>query len=308
MISNSTNIEVEVLLATYNGERYLAEQLDSLLAQTSVMTSLLVSDDGSSDLTLEILQSYRSAFTKFKILQGPRKGPQANFFYLLSRSEGDFVALCDQDDIWEPDHLKNSLARLKPGKPSVTFSSVNEFSTRGPESQRIWPKKLRIGKIENIIFENPARGCTIVMNKSFIKIVASNFPKNSIMHDWWIALVAKSLGCLTASSTPEVKYRIHANNAVGVSPPIKTKFKRLGNVIRDGSLITIDQIRDLYSIYSAHSATEVSNSLSVWTKPTSLKSLGKQVFSRCKYRNNFFEDVALRTTFIWVWLNDRIKE
>lgn len=299
---------MEVLLATFNGERFLAKQLESLLAQNGVVISLLVSDDGSCDLTLEILNSYRSAFPKFKILQGPRKGPQANFFYLLSQSKGDFVALCDQDDIWEPDHLKNSLARLNPGKPSVTFSSVNEFSTWNPKKQRIRPKEIRIRKIENILFENPARGCTIVMNKSFNKIVMSEVPKNSIMHDWWIALVAMSLGCLTASSTPEVSYRVHANNTVGVSPKIKTKFKRLGNMIRSGSLVPIDQIRDLYKIHSGHCVAEISHSLSIWTKPASLHSVSRQVLSRCQYRSNLYEDVILRCLFIWAWLNERDDE
>jgi len=306
--SKASPQNVEVLLATYNGEKYLAEQLDSLLAQTEVSISLVVSDDGSQDRTLEILSSYKDSFTEFKVLQGPKNGAQANFFYLISQSKSDYVALCDQDDIWETDHLKNSLTRLKSGTPGVTFSAVMEFSNIKAKTPKVWPRKIRIGRIENILFENPARGCTIVMNRSFINILMDKIPTYSIMHDWWIALVGMSYECLTSTEKPEVRYRIHENNAVGPTPSIKTRFRRLGKILQSGSLLTIDQIRDLYSIHSDRMNDRMRRSLSTWVPPLRSSIVRKNVLARCRYRANFVEEVALRSTLIWVWVKERRKE
>lgn len=307
MASDKSIPNVEVLLATFNGEKYLTEQLDSLLAQRGVRLSMLVSDDGSSDETLTILRSYIHLFPEFRILDGPKKGPQENYFYLLSHASGEFVALCDQDDVWEPDHLANSLARLKLGVPSVTFSAVREFTTDQASGSTIWPKKIKINSIKNILFENPARGCTIVMNKSFLDIAMSEVPKNSIMHDWWIVLVAMSYKCLTASAMPEVRYRIHENNVVGPTPSARTKFRRFAKIICSGSLLTVDQLRDLYAIHASKMTPQEMKLLSIWKSPVGAQSLIKQVLSGSRYRSNLIEEVALRCTFIWIWLLERLR-
>ena len=293
---------VEVLLATYNGEKYLAEQLDSLLAQEDVNISLLVSDDGSSDRTLEILETYKTLFPEFRLLAGPQNGPQANFFYLLANSRREFIALCDQDDIWETDHLKNSLTRLTPRKPSVTFSPVQEFSTEHPGKNRIWPKKIRLNRIENILFENPARGCTLVMNREFIEIIINRLPESSIMHDWWIALIGLSYECISAGAKPEVKYRIHSNNAVGPTPGILTKSIRLGKILTAGSIPATIQVETLYKIHSFEIVEQTQKALLNWIRPVSIKALLRQVFSATRYRGNLLEEVVLRFTFVWVWL------
>jgi glycosyltransferase involved in cell wall biosynthesis len=299
-------INIEVLLATYNGEKYLAEQLDSLLAQVDVSISLTVSDDGSQDGTLEILEKYRKSFCNFKILNGPQRGPQANFFYLLSKSTADYVALCDQDDIWEREHLKKSLSRLGSAGPMVTFSSVNEFFTDQPEVSRVWPKKIRIRNIENILFENPARGCTIVMNKEFVRLVTDKIPEFSIMHDWWIALVGISFNCLSAASTPEVRYRIHQDNHVGSSPSLSIKLRRARRNLSSGQLATIDQLSSLDDIFSSMMIKKSKLSVSNWIAPVTSLDLFKQVCSRNRFRSSRIEDLGIRCIFIWKWLMGRL--
>lgn len=293
---------VEVLLATYNGEIFLAELLDSLLAQVDVRISLLVSDDGSQDKTLQILDSYKDKFASYKFLKGPQKGPQANFFFLLSQSTGTYVALCDQDDIWEKNHLKNSVVRLRAVGPSVTFSTVTEFPSGVSKPTRIWPEKVRIKRIENILFVNQVRGCTIVMNRSFVEIILRKLPEHAIMHDWWIALVGMSYNCLTFTKIPEVKYRLHLNNVLGGSASTNTRLKRLVKIIRSGSFDTIEQIRDLSLIHAHQMTDQLLDSISIWTQPISLYSLRKQVFVGARYRSKVTEEVVLRCLFIWVWL------
>jgi glycosyltransferase involved in cell wall biosynthesis len=308
-VSVESNVKiVEVLLATYNGEKYLAEQLDSLIAQIGVSVSLVVSDDGSDDNTLQILSSYKSKFASIEILKGPKMGPQANFFYLLSQSKGEFIALCDQDDIWEPGHLQASVTRLNPKKPSMTFSSVREFDSTNPAKNRSWPKKIRIQHIENILFENPARGCTMVMNKQFLQIVKSMVPKNSIMHDWWIALVGLSYGCISFSLTPEINYRLHQNNTVGTTPGLATRVKRLIKIIKSASLSTILQMQELHEIHGKMMIRQSKNSISNWITPVKISSLLRQVFCFTRYRQKIIEDVVLRVIFIWVWTRQRVGD
>ena len=132
--------EVEVLLATFNGALYLSEFLNSLVQQHEVRIHLRVSDDGSTDGTLKIIDSYKNKFESCKIYSGPQKGPSANFFSLIEKATYDFVALADQDDIWLPNHLLSSIKRLSvtPDMPSMTFSAVMEFG-KNLKSETIWP-------------------------------------------------------------------------------------------------------------------------------------------------------------------------
>ena len=307
MVSGLNPTNVEVLLATFNGEKYLAEQLDSLLAQEDVSVSLLVSDDGSQDKTLEILDAYKNSFTEFRILDGPKLGPQANFFHLLLKSAGQYIALCDQDDIWEKTHLKNSVVRLSSTGPSVTFSAVTEFSNDSSMLNQIWPRKIRVDNIENFLFENQARGCTIVMNRSFVEIVNTKHPEHSVMHDWWIALVGISIGCLSANAQPEVRYRLHKNNFVGASPTFKSKVWRTGKILRSGSQILVAQIEDLNSIHSTIMNEKSRISTSIWIKPVKMKKLLRQIFVPARYRSTLVEEILIRFLLIWNCLRDKMR-
>jgi glycosyltransferase involved in cell wall biosynthesis len=307
MATPSSQISVEVLLATFNGAKYLAEQLDSLLAQTGVEISLIVSDDGSKDQTLEILDKYKDFFSNFIILHGPGRGPQANFFFLLQNSRGAYVALCDQDDIWESNHLLSSVNRLDPDKPEVTCSVVREFTASPQNYSAIWPKKIKIDNIERILFENLVRGCTIVMNRLFVDVLVSNQPADSVMHDWWIALLAKGKDCLIFSPIPEVNYRIHEGNAVGKSPSFLTKFRRFLTILTNGYLPTLSQLREFLLLHTSDITGETIELLMKWQKPITLKKLFWQIFGRSRYRSNTFEELVIRLTFIWVWVREGVN-
>jgi glycosyltransferase involved in cell wall biosynthesis len=121
--------EVEVLLATFNGEKYLGEFLVSLSRQNDVIIHLRVSDDGSTDKTLDIINSHKDLFESCMIFSGPCNGPSANFFSLIEKATYEFVALADQDDVWLPHHLISSINRVSatPEVPSMSFSAVAEF-------------------------------------------------------------------------------------------------------------------------------------------------------------------------------------
>lgn len=189
--------------------------LDSLKSQQNVLIDLIVSDDGSTDRTVEIISNYKDSWRSLTLLSGPRKGPAANFAFLMQYAKNEFVAFADQDDIWEPNHLINSINRVISDSdvPCLTFSKVVEFgdSIRSP---RIWPAKFPERPI-GYFAQNYARGCTMVFNIKLCELFLKSNSDKSIMHDWWMVLLATAYGHVVPSSNAEIKYRIHSSNHTG---------------------------------------------------------------------------------------------
>jgi glycosyltransferase involved in cell wall biosynthesis len=217
--------QVQVLLATYNGAKHLEEFLLSLIGQSAVEIHLLVSDDASRDETLHIVERFSSSFASTKILAGPEKGPAENFFFLMSNANSykfKYFAFADQDDIWKPSHLVDSITRLMnfSDLPAMTFSRVQTLVS-GKGETSILPKNLLVDISPQIIFENPAKGCTIVFNKKLL-LEAKIFENHgAVMHDWWMLLIAFTFGKVIPTKDIEVFYRIHPGNFIGLG---KSRF------------------------------------------------------------------------------------
>ena len=255
-----TNLpEVDVLLATYNGEKYIEELLVSLENQNDVDINLIISDDGSSDSTLKIASQFGENFKSLKIVHGPGKGPALNFHRLLIESSSKYIAFADQDDIWLADHLKNSISRIDnyPGIPVLTYSSVTEFFEDG-RKDRVWPGDLIIQSISIIAFQNFARGCTIVMNSLAKDLLISKPFQNIVMHDWWAYLVLKTCGLAIYSNVPEVRYRIHDTNFIGLER--KHAFKRL-KMVWGKNWEPVLQLKSLLDLYGTYMKIENYNEL-----------------------------------------------
>jgi glycosyltransferase involved in cell wall biosynthesis len=202
--------EVEVLLATFNGELYLSEFLDSLCNQQGVRIHLRVSDDGSTDETLAIVDLFKNEFASCKIYSGPQKGPSANFFSLIEKSTYEFVALADQDDIWFPNKLLNSILHFSAEHvPSLYTGTVCDLKGK---SQSYDLYELPIS-----IMRNRAQGCTMVFNGALRDLFLRLNPNKLVMHDWAILLIAQLHGIIYFDSKPNMYYRIHKNNYVGKS-------------------------------------------------------------------------------------------
>jgi glycosyltransferase involved in cell wall biosynthesis len=214
---------VDVLLGIFRPSAYLREQIISISQQSGAQISLIISIDSERQDLDPFLPQINQLFPNRIILDGPKRGAAENYFYLLKHSKSKFVAFCDQDDIWEHDHIEKSLIRLAENndKPSLTFSPVLEF---GKGHSRIWPKNPQ-REISSIIFENPARGCTIVLNEEARLMINTLSTKYAIMHDWFSLLVVSLTGSVIYSERPEVRYRLHDGNAIG--RPSKWKISRL---------------------------------------------------------------------------------
>lgn len=222
---------VEVLLTTYNGEKYLSEFLESLTRQQGVSIILRVSDDGSSDSTLDLIDKYSSRFKEFSIAQGPGSGPSDNFFSLINQANSEYIALADQDDIWEPTHLINSVKRIEKlaQVPAMTFTSVSEFEDHPENRLSIWPHRVKMERPLNFFIENLARGCSIVFNKKALILINSHKPAFAIMHDWWIGLLISLVGEVRYSQYPEINYRLHRDNYIGSKPNLRSRLQRFNN-------------------------------------------------------------------------------
>lgn len=212
-------VRIDVLLATYNGERHLCEQIDSVLDQQGVELCLFVRDDGSSDATSALLQGYVERFPE-KVVVVPtgkgRRGAAWNFLGLLQlESSADYFALCDQDDVWSPDRLLIAVTALEVLQAPVRLycSAVNfvseDLSPLGSSSRTVLPS------FDNALVENIAQGCTMVGDAALRELVRARPPQTIAMHDWWLYLLATAFGHVVYDPVARLRYRQHAANAVG---------------------------------------------------------------------------------------------
>jgi glycosyltransferase involved in cell wall biosynthesis len=222
---------VDVLLATYNGQRFLPSLLDSLLAQNFNEFSILARDDCSDDSTPQILAEYAAKFPgRIKILPPPqqRSGPCANFAALLASTAADFVFLCDQDDVWLPDKMavtyaamERLVARHGPLCPLlvhtdlvVVDAELEPLSTSSYRYVGLDPQRNALGEL---LLGNVATGCTILMNRPLYE-AARPIPHVALMHDHWITQVAAAVGHIEFLDEATILYRQHGANAVGAVP------------------------------------------------------------------------------------------
>jgi glycosyl transferase family 2 len=236
--------EVEVLLATYNGERFLSEQIDSILAQDYVNLRILARDDGSTDGTVAILERYATQFPDRFRLMPPSTAtghPKWNFLRLMEASTAGYVCFADQDDVWLPQKLTLTMAamnrleaRYEKNVPLLAFTDlrvVNEHLETIVESywklHRINPQQ--INHFARLLGQNIVTGCTAMVNRPLVKL-ALRLPDEAHMHDSWAALIASALGAGEPVQTQTVLYRQHDHNVLGageLSNPIKRpRFSR----------------------------------------------------------------------------------
>lgn len=220
---------VDILLSTYNGEKYLNDLLLSLTKQTYTNWRLLIRDDGSSDATLFLIESFEKLHSgKVRLIRDDlgNLGPSQSFNKLLMYSNAPFISFCDQDDFWEPDKLKIQITRmleteerfgrnmpvLVHGDLTVCDDNLKVVYNSFWEFQHIYPEKMK--DIKCLLIQNFVTGCTMMINRKLAN-VAGPIPENALMFDWWFALVSQLKGTIISIKSPIVKYRQHGKNTVG---------------------------------------------------------------------------------------------
>jgi hypothetical protein len=225
----SSEALVEVLLATYNGERYLEEQIDSILAQDYPNLRVLARDDGSEDGTPAILNKYEARFPdRFRVLRSGCATGSAkdNFLLLMRASTEEYVCFSDQDDVWLPhkvsltkqsmDHLESTCGT---GLPLLVFTDLRVVDDKlDTLHESFWKHEnldpTGIHRFGSLLNQNVVTGCTAMLNRRLVEL-ACHMPAEACMHDQWVALLASAMGKATHVDARMVLYRQHQQNLVG---------------------------------------------------------------------------------------------
>ncbi len=226
---------VIIFMATYNGQRYLAEQLDSIVAQTHNNWVLCVSDDGSKDDTLQILKSYQKRVGEdvFFIHSGPGNGYAANFLSLLHQqnTKGDYYAYSDQDDIWEPHKLQHAIDWLSsiPADRPALYCSRTKLVDEDLKKIGCSPLFEKTPSFLNALVQNVGGGNTMVFNHTALEVLrAAKKDIPIIAHDWWTyLLISGAGGAVFYDAYPTVYYRQHSANLIGSNNGWLARFNRI---------------------------------------------------------------------------------
>ena len=230
-------------MASFQGEKYIKEQLESIGAQTYVNWKLVISDDGSTDDTLLIISEFSKKIKQSVIvLNGPNEGPTNNFFHLINsvdiKTASDLIAFSDQDDIWLPKKLESAVNYFKIIDNS-TYPNLYCGRTRVVNAclhpldlSDVPCRNLEFG---NALLQNIASGNTMVFNSVLLKILKQIPVEYSIWHDWTVYQIAAGCGgSIYYDHIPQILYRQHDANVIGASKDFISRFKKLFQIL-DGS-------------------------------------------------------------------------
>lgn len=216
---DTIDVKVQVFMSTYNGEEYVAKQINSILQQEGVEVRLLIRDDGSKDATMDILKQFDSRYENVKVYTGKHLGVCGSFFDLIKNADEDmsYYAFADQDDVWKKEKLKRAVALIDEVQeiPVLYCGSYDMVDSRLEyiEGRRNSAKKnISFG---NALIECNCTGCTAVFNKRLFDLI-QQLPQHAYMHDWWLYLVATAMGTVVYDKEPYILYRQHAHNLLGI--------------------------------------------------------------------------------------------
>jgi glycosyltransferase involved in cell wall biosynthesis len=223
---------IDILIATFNGERYISDQINSILSQTYCEWRLLIHDDGSTDRTIEIIKKYQEKYPGRIIIFEDGivgLGAKDNFSYLLSKSIAKYTMFCDQDDVWLPRKIERTFnVMLELESSAVDNTAIGVFTDLKVVDNNLniiaesaWNYQKNSPELSDNIkllaFRNYITGCTLMINYHAKKI-STPIPNKAIMHDWWIGLcILKNGGILKSVHESTILYRQHDHNEVGAS-------------------------------------------------------------------------------------------
>lgn len=284
---SSRKPEIDVLMATWNGARFIAEQMESLFSQSFQDFRLIVRDDGSSDLTLDIVERYRFRYPdRVLVRKNPsRLGACRTFSLLAEESTAPYVAFCDQDDVWSAsklglDHTAATRAETEHGvtTPVLVFSDMALIGQKNEilapsmwKMKHVNPHRASLG---TMLVQNLVSGCTVLGNRSLLSI-GLPIPEGAMMHDFWLGLVAAAFGVLLPLSETTVQYRQHQNNSVGAGSAwrITNTAKRLmggDSGFRKGIEASRRQARNFAERYGGQLSVKQKEILQAWSQSQGL--------------------------------------
>jgi glycosyltransferase involved in cell wall biosynthesis len=218
-------------MASYNGEKYIGAQIDSLLNQTVQDFRLFICDDLSTDSTFSIIQDYLKKYPdKIFISQNTTNsgGSKHNFFKMMAEHKDDYVLLCDQDDVWLSDKIEKSLCKITEmevqyGKsmPLLVHTDLTVVDENldiiSPSFMMMNKARFERNKLNDLVIQNILTGCSIMYNRALADLILNDEPEYMFMHDWWLALIAGAFGKIDVYFGQTALYRQHECNVFGAN-------------------------------------------------------------------------------------------
>jgi glycosyltransferase involved in cell wall biosynthesis len=293
---------VAILLATLNGAEFLSEQLKSYCEQTHSDWELLISDDGSVDGTIELLQNFARSVPEHPvtIVEGPRRGHWQNFLSLIRRSpsEAEFFAYSDQDDVWSKQKLEKAVAYLKTlssNIPAVYFTRTMLVEKNG-RYIGLSPLFKRPPSFQNALVQNIGGGNTMVFNRAARSVLLAAPDVPIVSHDWWTYQIVTGVGGIAHYDPwPSVKYRQHGSNLIGSNAGMRASTFRVEELLKgrfsawsEVNVEALTKIKPLLSPKNAATLDDFSHSRKV--------ALPRRLYLILKsgvYRQRFLENIGL---------------
>lgn len=257
---------IDILMALYNGERYLAEQLDSILNQSITEWRLVLVDDCSKDRTPEIAREYAERYPgkiTFYRRENNLGSAQKSFFDMLQYSSAEYVMTSDQDDYWLADKLKVTLEKMKEIEaehgsdvPLLVHTDLRvvdaELHTIHESMFRAQNLDSRRDALPQLLAQNIVSGCTEMFNRALVDTI-TKIPQHAVMHDWWYALVAGAFGAVGFVNQPTILYRQHGGNEVGAKDvrSVQYNVERANDPVgaRRSLILTYRQAAEFLELY-----------------------------------------------------------
>ena len=294
-------------MASYNGEKFIRQQLDSIIIQTFENWQLIISDDGSTDKTIELISEYQKIWgEKIQLRNGPQKGFVENFLSLACDKNlaADFYAFCDQDDVWLPQKLEVAIKQISNSclinEPYLycgrTVSVNAQLKTIGQSTLFKQPPSFN-----NALVQSIAGGNTMVFNRASKLIIEAVGVVPTPSHDWWLyMLISGAGGKVFYDPNPLVLYRQHENSIVGENTSIVNRFKRFFKLFKGDFKIWIDLNIKCLEIAENSLTTNSLESLIFLKNLRNMNLVEKilNLYSFKYYRQSKFQNYFLKLSFL----------
>jgi glycosyltransferase involved in cell wall biosynthesis len=288
-------------MSTYQGERFVDQQIASILEQLPADGRLLVRDDGSRDETVARVRAFRDP--RILVTEGENLGFARSFFALLAAvpPDADVVMLADQDDVWLPGKITRAAQSVLACEgPALYFSRLQlvDEELRPLGLTNGWP---RGPSFQNALAENIVTGCTIALNRPALALVTRLGDAGQLrFHDWWIYLVVSAFGQVIADPTPTMLYRQHGRNVIGRGAGWRRYLVNL-RFVRQTSWVHIlfSQLQNFRAVHGAALAPEQRRLLDRYFDPARPASIGRLVLAPRRFRQKLLDEVLLRLMLLW---------
>ncbi len=309
---------IDILMAVYNNAEYVVVQLQSLMEQTYPHFRIIVRDDCSSDHSVKLIEEVSQRYPeKIHLIKGKENlGARGNFSVLINEAKADYIMFCDADDVWLPTKIEESLALMQKNEavygkniPLLVHTDLTVVNQHlHLLSHSFWNYSKLNPRLANdlnrLLPHNVITGCTMLLNKPLLQLAAP-IPKEAIMHDWWIGLVASAFGYIDFLAKPTMLYRQHGKNDVGAKNwrstatywnyAKKALYPKGREELRQRILKTIHQASHFshrYSVHLGHQKQHIVRNYAALGEVGALKK--RYLFFKHRYfKNTFAKNVSM---------------